>query len=60
MSEEKKVDNENKTPEKLLFAKNEVVKQMKWNLDDDKMIMGQVKVEMNRFIYSICVRSAVS
>ncbi|WP_405295241.1 hypothetical protein [Methanobrevibacter sp.] len=53
MSEEKKFDNENGTPEKLPFAKNEVVKLMKRNLDSDKMIREQVKVEMNRFLYSI-------
>lgn len=41
--------------EKLPFAKNEVVKLMKRNLDEDKMIREQVKVEMNRFLYSILV-----
>ncbi|WP_405290052.1 hypothetical protein [Methanobrevibacter sp.] len=39
--------------EKLPFAKNEVYRLMKDNLDDDKMIKEQVKVEMNRFLYSI-------
>ena len=32
------------------FAKAEVVKLMKRNLDDDKMIREQVKVEMNKFL----------
>ena len=47
MSEEKIIK------EKLPFAKNEVYRLMKDNLDDDKMIKEQVKVEMNRFLYSI-------
>ena len=33
--------------EKLPFAKAEVVRLMKENLDDDKMIRERVKVEMN-------------
>ena len=41
--------------EKLPFAKNEVYRLMKEILDDDKMIRDQVKVEMNRFLYSILV-----
>lgn len=49
MSEEN-IYNQN---EKLPFAKNEVYRLMKENLDDDKMIRDQVKVEMNRFLYSI-------
>ena len=49
MSEEKITQQK----EKLPFAKNEVVKLMKRNLDSDKMIREQVKVEMNRFLYSI-------
>ena len=51
MSEEKKIEQK----EKLPFAKNEVYRLMKKNLDDDKMIKEQVKVEMNRFLYSILV-----
>lgn len=39
--------------EKLPFAKNEVYRLMRDNLDSDKMIKDQVKVEMNRFLYSI-------
>ena len=49
MSEEKLTGQK----EKLPFAKNEVYRLMKDNLDDDKMIKEQVKVEMNRFLYSI-------
>ena len=49
MSEEKT----NQEKEKLPFAKNEVYKLMKRNLDKDKMIKEQVKVEMNKFLYSI-------
>ena len=43
----------NQEKEKLPFAKNEVYRLMKENLDDDKMIRDQVKREMNRFLYSI-------
>ncbi len=39
--------------EKLPFAKNEVYRLMKENLESDKMIKDRVKVEMNRFLYSI-------
>lgn len=45
--------NMNKEKEKLPFAKNEVFRLMKDNLDSDKMIRDQVKVEMNKFLYSI-------
>lgn len=38
---------------KLPFAKNEVYRLMKENLDDDKMIKARVKEEMNKFLYSI-------
>ena len=47
MSENEKV--------KLPFAKEEVVRLMRKNLDDDKMIRDRVKVEMNNFLYSILV-----
>lgn len=50
---EKKINENPKTKEKLPFAKNEVLRLMKENLDGDKMIAGRVKVEMNRFLYSI-------
>ena len=36
--------------ESLPFAKAEVVRLMKENLDDDKMIRERVKVEMNKFL----------
>ena len=36
--------------EKLPFAKAKVVRLMKENLDDDKMIRERVKVEMNKFL----------
>ena len=36
--------------EALPFAKAEVVRLMKQNLDDDKMIRERVKVEMNKFL----------
>ena len=48
-------ENSIEQKEKLPFAKNEVVKLMKRNLDPDKMIRQQVKVGMNRFLYSILV-----
>ena len=49
MSEEK-ITNQK---EKLPFAKNEVYRLMRENLDSDKMIKNQVKVEMNKFLYGI-------
>ena len=45
--------NINNQKEKLPFAKNEVYRLMKKSLDPDKMIRDQVKVEMNKFLYSI-------
>ena len=41
--------------ENLPFAKNEVYRLMKKNLDKDKMIRDQVKVEMNNFLYRVLV-----
>ena len=52
MSEEMKVKN-NTEKEKLPFAKNEVYRLMRENLDSDKMIRDQVKVEMNKFLGEI-------
>ena len=49
MTEEKM----NNKKEKLPFAKNEVYRLMRDNLDSDKMIKDQVKVEMNKFLYAI-------
>ncbi|MEN6328870.1 MAG: hypothetical protein ABFC91_01080 [Methanobacteriaceae archaeon] len=41
---------EDEEDESLPFAKAEVVRLMKRNLDSDKMIRERVKVEMNRFL----------
>ena len=41
--------------ENLPFAKNEVYRLMKKNLDKDEMIRDQVKVEMNKFLYRVLV-----
>ena len=51
----KKNDNINNEKEKLPFAKNEVYRLMRENLDSDKMIKDRVKVEMNKFLYSILI-----
>ena len=56
MSEEEMIDGTSEElieEEKLPFAKAEVVRLMKENLDDDKMIRERVKVEMNNFLYSV-------
>ena len=55
MSEEEQFDETSEEyigedEEKLPFAKAEVVRLMKENLDDDKMIRERVKVEMNKFL----------
>ena len=55
MAEEENFDEteavlEEDIDEKLPFAKAEVVRLMKENLDDDKMIRERVKVEMNIFL----------
>ena len=54
MSEEEYTENTeeflDEDEEKLPFAKAEVVRLMKENLDDDKMIRERVKVEMNKFL----------
>lgn len=51
LTEEIKVSEEYMDDEeKLPFAKAEVVRLMKENLDDDKMIRERVKVEMNKFL----------
>ena len=39
--------------EKLPFAKNEVVRLMRQELDSDKILREQVKIEMNRFLGDI-------
>ena len=40
----------------LPFAYNEIVRLMKKNLDNDKMIKEQVKIEMNKFLGNILVK----
>ena len=52
MPEDEIIDEEfaDEDEEKLPFAKAEVVRLMKENLDDDKMIRERVKVEMNKFL----------
>ena len=54
MSEEEMIEETSEEfdeeEEKLPFAKAEVVRLMKENLDDDKMIRERVKVEMNKFL----------
>ena len=44
------IEIEEEEDEYLPFAKAEVVRLMKQNLDDDKMIRERVKVEMNKFL----------
>ena len=48
--EETNMDANDEVEENLPFAKAEVVRLMKENLDDDKMIRERVKVEMNKFL----------
>jgi len=50
MIEETSEEYVDEEEEKLPFAKAEVVRLMKENLDDDKMIRERVKVEMNKFL----------
>ena len=47
------VEIEEEEDEYLPFAKAEVVRLMKQNLDSDKMIRERVKVEMNKFLGDI-------
>ena len=46
-------DEEDFNIQNLPFAKSELVRLMKMNLDDDKMIRERVKVEMDLFLYHI-------
>ena len=48
--EENEGIQEEEEAENLPFAKAEVVRLMKQNLDSDKMIRERVKVEMNKFL----------
>ena len=54
MSEEENLEQNDEfvdeDEEKLPFAKAEVVRLMRENLDEDKMIRERVKVEMNKFL----------
>ena len=57
---EKEMNNNSNAPadeknEKLPFAYAEVVRLMRDNLDDGRMIQERVKVEMNKFLYGILV-----
>ena len=49
-SQENENEEEIEEDESLPFAKAEVVRLMKQNLDSDKMIRERVKVEMNKFL----------
>lgn len=49
-TEEQIVESVAEDEEDLPFAKAEVVRLMKENLDDDKMIRERVKIEMNKFL----------
>ncbi|HNR26160.1 MAG TPA: hypothetical protein PKI66_05560 [Methanobacteriaceae archaeon] len=49
-TEEVQDESEIEEDESLPFAKAEVVRLMKQNLDSDKMIRERVKVEMNKFL----------
>lgn len=47
---DEQIDAMEEDKDDLPFAKAEVVRLMKENLDDDKMIRERVKVEMNKFL----------
>ena len=53
MSEEQINDSIENEEMNLPFARAEVVRLMKENLDDDKMIRERVKVEMNLFLFRV-------
>ena len=50
LEEDEEIGEEEEEAEGLPFAKAEVVRLMKQNLDSDKMIRERVKVEMNKFL----------
>ena len=52
-AEIEEIEEAEKEEEDLPFAKAEVVRLMKQNLDSDKMIRERVKVEMNKFLGDI-------
>lgn len=49
-------ESSQESQEDLPFAKAEVVRLMKQNLDNDKMIRERVKVEMNKFLGEVLER----
>lgn len=49
-------ENSQEEGDDLPFAKAEVVRLMKQNLDSDKMIRERVKVEMNKFLGEVLVK----
>ncbi|WP_407413189.1 hypothetical protein [Methanobrevibacter sp.] len=57
MAEKEIIDQTNEPAveekEKLPFAKNEIYRLMRENLDSDKIIRDRVKVEMNKFLADI-------
>lgn len=53
MSEEQMNNSIENEEMNLPFARAEVVRLMKENLDDDKMIRERVKVEMNLFLFRV-------
>lgn len=53
MSEEQMNNSTENEEMNLPFARAEVVRLMKENLDDDKMIRERVKVEMNLFLFRV-------
>ena len=55
-SEEQEDADKDEDGEELPFAKAEVVRLMKQNLDKDKMIRERVKVEMNKFLGEVLVK----
>lgn len=55
-SNEESAEGSDEESEGLPFAKAEVVRLMKQNLDGDKMIRERVKVEMNRFLGEVLER----
>ncbi len=55
-SEEVSEEEGEEEGEELPFAKAEVVRLMKQNLDRDKMIRERVKVEMNKFLGEVLVK----
>ena len=56
MSEESVKEIKQERRSDLPFAYNEVVRLMKNELDDDKMVRERVKVEMNKFLGDILVK----